>query len=304
MEYIRVSFDPNDVRDVIANGNVVGPDRDGAHLAVKLLCDFPIRFRIFPLVLVWRRQRYPAGAPLAHPVQQDLGRVRMRGACLLLLCLVLAGGCASTHFENTPLRAGEANPDRRSIDPATPDRPVILMTFSGGGSRAAALAEAVLREMAATSYPASDGNHVLTSDVKLISSVSGGSVTSAWFGLHRSPAHPDGDLDGLRNDFLAKDNMAALELDAVNPITWFGLVTGKIARIEALEALFNERLFHNATLADINRPGQPYVVFNATDMAGGETFALVPRKFDDVCRAMMPCRSLPRWRHPRHSRSC
>jgi hypothetical protein len=24
MEYIRVSFDPNDVRDVIANGNVVG----------------------------------------------------------------------------------------------------------------------------------------------------------------------------------------------------------------------------------------------------------------------------------------
>ena len=207
----------------------------------------------------------------------------MRGAWPLLLCLALGGGCASTHFENTPLRAGEANPDRRSIDPATPDRPVILMTFSGGGSRAAALAESVLREMAATSYPASDGNHVLTSDVKLISSVSGGSVTSAWFGLHRSPGHPDGDLDGLRNDFLTRDNMAALELDAVNPITWFGLVTGKITRIEALEALFNERLFHNATLADINRPGQPYVVFNATDMAGGETFALMPRRFDDVC---------------------
>lgn len=25
MEYIRVSFDPNDIRDVIASGNVVGP---------------------------------------------------------------------------------------------------------------------------------------------------------------------------------------------------------------------------------------------------------------------------------------
>src|ERR1700728_1827457 len=104
----------------------------------------------------------------------------MPGRCLLLLCVLLVVGCAGTHFENTALRAGEANLDRRSTDPAAPDRPVILMTFSGGGSRAAALAEAVLREMAATSYAASDGSHVLTEDVKLISSVSGGSVTSAW----------------------------------------------------------------------------------------------------------------------------
>src|SRR5277367_3626636 len=123
----------------------------------------------------------------------------MRGRWLLPFCILLAGGCAGTHFENTPLQAGEANPDRRNIAPASPDRPVILMTFSGGGSRAAALAESVLREMAATTYGASDGSHVLTEDVKLISSVSGGSVTSAWFGLHRDAAHPDGDLDDLRN---------------------------------------------------------------------------------------------------------
>ena len=33
----------------------------------------------------------------------------------------------------------------------------------------------------------------------------------------------------------------------------------------------------------LNQPGQPFIVFNATDMAGGETFAMVPRRFDDVC---------------------
>ncbi len=207
----------------------------------------------------------------------------MRGRWLLPFCILLAGGCAGTHFENTPLEAGAANPDRRSIAPASPDRPVILMTFSGGGSRAAALAEAVLREMAATNYAAVDGSHVLTEDVKLISSVSGGSVTSAWFGLHRDPGHPDGDLDGLRNDFLTKDNMATLELDAVNPLTWFGLVTGQITRIEAEEALFNKTLFHDATLAALNQPGKPYIALNATDMAGGESFAMIPRRFDDVC---------------------
>jgi NTE family protein len=33
----------------------------------------------------------------------------------------------------------------------------------------------------------------------------------------------------------------------------------------------------------LNQPGKPYIVLNATDMAGGETFAMVPRRFDDVC---------------------
>lgn len=207
----------------------------------------------------------------------------MRGRVLLVLLALLAGGCASTHVENIPLAAGEANPDRRSIAPASPGRPVILMTFSGGGSRAAALAEAVLREMSQTRYMAPDGPHELTEDVKLVSSVSGGSVTAAWFGLHRGPGHPDGDLDVLRRDFLTQDNMKALELDAVNPITWFGLVTGRITRIEAEETLFNERLFHDATLAALNQPGKPFIVLNATDMAGGETFAMEPRRFDDVC---------------------
>ena len=207
----------------------------------------------------------------------------MRGRFWAVLCVLLAGGCAGTHIENTPLQAGDGNPDWRTIDPASPDRPVILMTFSGGGSRAAALAESVLRELSQTSYAASDGPHVLTEDVKLISSVSGGSVTAAWFGLRRGPGHWDGDLDGLRSDFLTKDNMATLELDAVNPITWFGLVTGQITRIEAEEALFNTRLYHDAPLAALNQPGKPYIVLNATDMAGGETFAMVPRRFDDVC---------------------
>src|ERR1700746_1054068 len=200
-----------------------------------------------------------------------------------MLCVLLASGCAGMAIEQTPRQTGDGNPDLRTIDPASPDRPVILMTFSGGGSRAAALAESVLREMSQTTYTSIDGPHVLTEDVKLISSVSGGSVTAAWFGLHRGPGHWDGDLDGLRNDFLTRDNMATLELDAVNPITWFGLVTGQITRVEAEEALFNARLYHDATLAALNQPGKPYIVLNATDMAGGETFALVPRRFDDVC---------------------
>ena len=207
----------------------------------------------------------------------------VRGRFWLVFSVLLASGCAGTHIENTRLPVGDANPDLRTIAPASPDRPVILMTFSGGGSRAAALAKSVLRELSQTSYAASDGPHVLTEDIKLISSVSGGSVTAGWFGLRRGPGHWDGDLDGLRSGFLTQDNMKTLELDAANPITLFGLITGQITRIEAEEALFNARLYHDATLTALNQPGKPFIVFNATDMAGGETFAMVPRRFDDIC---------------------
>jgi NTE family protein len=207
----------------------------------------------------------------------------VRGRFWLVFSVLLAGGCAGTHIDNTRLPVGDANPDLRTIAPASPDRPVILMTFSGGGSRAAALAESVLRELSQTSYAASDGPHVLTEDIKLISSVSGGSVTAGWFGLHRGPGHWDGDLDGLRSGFLTQDNMKTLELDAANPITLFGLITGQITRIEALEALFNARLYHDAPLAALNQSGKPFIVLNATDMAGGETFAMAPRRFDDIC---------------------
>src|SRR6266481_9321371 len=174
----------------------------------------------------------------------------MHKSCLLVVCALFLSACSATRVENTPLQSGEANPERRSIAPASPDRPAILMTFSGGGSRAAALAEAVLREMAGTRYVTADGPHVLTEDVKLISSVSGGSVTAAWFGLHRSPSHPDGELAGLRENFLVRDNMKELELDAIDPITWFRLTFGGFSRIGALESLLDERLFYQATLAE------------------------------------------------------
>ena len=81
----------------------------------------------------------------------------VRGRFWVVLCVLLAGGCAGMHIENTPLQAGDGNPDLRTIEPASSDRPVILMTFSGGGSRAAALAESVLRELSQTSYAAPDG---------------------------------------------------------------------------------------------------------------------------------------------------
>src|SRR5262249_8130501 len=115
-------------------------------------------------------------------------------------------------------------------------------------------------------------------DVRLISSVSGGSVTAAWFGLRGA----DG-MDELRSRFLTQNNMGALELEAVNPITWFRLAFTKFTRIRALEALFDERLFEHASMATLNQPGRPVVIPNTTDIGGGQSFGITPQRFDDIC---------------------
>jgi NTE family protein len=57
-------------------------------------------------------------------------------------------------------------------------------------------------------------------------------------------------------------------------------------RIDAVEELFDRRLFSHATFAAMNQPGRPIIVLNSTDMAGGETFEFTPERFDDICSSL------------------
>ena len=68
----------------------------------------------------------------------------------------------------------------------------IILSFSGGGTRAAALAYGVLQELRDTSFTAQGKSMRLLDDVDIISSVSGGSFTAAYYGLYG---------DKLFNDF-------------------------------------------------------------------------------------------------------
>jgi NTE family protein len=133
-------------------------------------------------------------------------------------------------------------------------------------------------ELAAQTYPATDRQVPLIDRVKVVSSVSGGSVVAAWFGLV-GPAR----LDELKSDFLAQDNMATLEWEAADPLTLARLSLSSSTRIDALRDLLDRELFHGARFADLRRLGAPLAVMNATDMESGEVFAFTPQRFDDLC---------------------
>ena len=60
----------------------------------------------------------------------------------------------------------------------------ILLTFSGGGTRAAAMAYGVLKELRDTGVMIDGQPSRLLDQVTQVSSVSGGSFTAAYYGLH------------------------------------------------------------------------------------------------------------------------
>jgi NTE family protein len=194
---------------------------------------------------------------------------------ILLVCGL--GGC-STHFENTPLTPGQTNDERRTVDDSHADRPLILVAVSGGGSRAAALGWAVLRELSTFHYVTGGQSRSLIDDVKVVSSVSGGSVIAADFALYGPEA-----LDSFAPDFLVPDNMLTLIIKTLNPLHWIEQSIDGTSRIDTVEALFDKQLFKQKTFAELNQPGKPYLILNATDMASGEVFAFTPARFDDIC---------------------
>lgn len=207
-------------------------------------------------------------------ILQRADRSRFRAAALIWL-LLLVGCAAPVDLANQPLQPQQSNVVADSLD-WSPDRPLILMTFSGGGSRAAALALFTLQELQKHG-DGEPGRHLID-DVAVISSVSGGSVTAAYFGLYGKSG-----LARLEPDFLARDNMAELELQAVNPVTLSRLIFGSYTRVDALRDLLDRQLFHHQTFAAVMPPGHPVIILNATDMASGEVFAFTPQRFNEIC---------------------
>lgn len=194
------------------------------------------------------------------------------------LALAALGACESGSYPNRSLTAHAFNPSPLIVATEAPDDPVILMAFSGGGARAAGLSFAVLQQLRSLTYQRQNTTVSLLDRVKVVSSVSGGSVTAAYFGA----STPD-EFAAFSSRVLEKDNMATLEWKAANPVTWVRLALRRRTRIDVFRTLIDKELFDGRTFAELNKPGKPIILLNATDMASGEVFAFTPQRFNDIC---------------------
>jgi NTE family protein len=194
----------------------------------------------------------------------------------VFVALALLSGCGTqpTHY---PLAAGEANAPQQPLD-ARPDQPLVLLAISGGGSRAAALAAAVVKRLNVLRYAADDGPRPLAADIKVVSSVSGGSVYAADLGLN-GPAHAGSFMDRVQN----YDGIRWLEERALDPVTWVSLQLENKTRVELLQDMIEDLLQTNVTMAAFEQPSNPLILLNATDMVAGQVFTFDRATLDDLC---------------------
>ena len=173
----------------------------------------------------------------------------------------------------------------------------LATTFSGGGMRAAALAYGALQAMRDTTVtafvPGAKGSVQpisvpLIHEVDFVSSVSGGSITAAYWALHG----PDR-LDGLPARFFAKNIQGQLWASLLSPPSLVLLPTPMRSRIDLLSDNFDQNLFdagpaQSKTYEDLieivkNEEHRPYLVINATDMSTGTLFPFIQLQFDLLC---------------------
>lgn len=206
---------------------------------------------------------------------------RLSSYCLviLLVCGVGLAGCATTPVSeprNTPLRGVSNEAQKEALGAADGiGETMVALSFSGGGMRAAAFSFGVL--MGLDAIHGEEGRSLLD-DVMFISSVSGGSLTAAYYGLHGK----DG-LSSFREEALLRDGEADLRLSLFNPANWTRLLAGGMNDLSNLQRWLDHDVFHGATFAELVRRGGPEIWINASDMYHRVAFPFSAGAFDFLC---------------------
>jgi len=210
--------------------------------------------------------------------------IRLRiPSVLTLSLLVLLGGCATaTRPVNPPITQADPRTGYRFDTRQSPERDkqnLVVLAFSGGGTRAAAFSYGVLEFLRKTEIVGPKGNKGrLLDEVDIITGVSGGSFTALAYGLYGDKL-----FDDYEQRFLKRDVQGEIVSRSFSPANWGRLRSTAWGRSELASELYDEILFNNATFGDLNRGKGPLIVASATDISTGSRFVFSQRIFDVIC---------------------
>ncbi len=155
----------------------------------------------------------------------------------------------------------------------------IGLAFSGGGMRAAAFSFGVLQELDRIPVPGDRQRRTLLDAVDLVSGVSGGSVTAAYFGLKQRAALVD-----FRERFLLQNAEASFSTAISLPNILTVLDKGGANSSRDLGNWLDQALFEGATFRDFRRKrNQPTVWISATDLYNRVPFVFSRESFTALC---------------------
>ena len=207
----------------------------------------------------------------------------------LAVSLMLFSGCA-TYQANPRLEETEdlyAMIQTTLVDNERSDELLFVLTFSGGGTRAAAMSYGILEALAKVEIPQAEqtksdnSGHTLLDEVDMISSVSGGSFTAAYYGLYGKKAFED-----YPERFLYQKVQSALLWRVFNPFLWPKLFSAGYNRSIMAADYYDKILFDGKLMGDMLNSGGPAILVQATDIIDGYNFSFTPYFFQLICSSL------------------
>jgi NTE family protein len=201
---------------------------------------------------------------------------------ILVFAVTAITGCASRPINEPITRVDPKSGyrpylrffSRTNNDPHT----LFFLSFSGGGTRAAAFSYGVLDELRRTEIVAGGQRRRMLDEVDLITGVSGGSFTALAYALYGDRLFSE-----YEERFLKRDVQGALLWRTINPFSWWKFIGGSAGRSELAAEYYDEILFEGATFGDLlDRPG-PTAIATGTDLSTGSRFAFYQNDFDLIC---------------------
>ncbi|HEY7250321.1 MAG TPA: patatin-like phospholipase family protein [Methylomirabilota bacterium] len=206
---------------------------------------------------------------------------RRRPRWLVALALLL-GGCFAQVKDLPPLTV---KPAFAPVPEASPDL-LVGLAISGGGSRAATFAAAVLEGLARIPVKDAGGQRSVLERVQYISSVSGGSLATGYFAARKpGRAEPMLDSQGLLSpayERFFREYRAAMQENFEAAAVWRQLLLFRAFNptkaAYSFAEVWDERFLHGMTFSQLyerERAGDsPRVIFNGTSYNSGRRFAL------------------------------
>ncbi|ABR75387.1 patatin [Actinobacillus succinogenes] len=161
----------------------------------------------------------------------------------------------------------------------TRDGNLIIVMFSGGGSRAAALGYGVLEQFKNAGVRPTAKGMTLLDNIDLVYGVSGGSVLASYFALEGREVVPK-----FSDNFLKKNFQREVISQVFSVSNLPRLTSPQFGRGDLLQEQLNITLYHGKTFEDLdkNRKG-PFAVISATDMNMGQKITFTQDVFDGLC---------------------
>jgi NTE family protein len=208
-----------------------------------------------------------------------VGRLqRLSRAGRIVACSALLAACAPVHNDpiNQPFLPG-APPSAelgRGVETYYDDT-VVALSFSGGGTRAAAFSYGVLTAFDETPTP--NRSTSLLDRIDFVTGVSGGSVLAAYYGLKKRAALAD-----FKQRFLLRNAEENLQTNLSLLSIAKGL-QGGINEPTLFPKWLDDNLFEHATFKSLLYQRRPYIWINASDIYDRTPFVFGRVLFGALC---------------------